>query len=67
MATETVVGIQSVQSVQTKAGQASKRGTEYEVADGDRIPNFGKEAVLGGSPRKVSRDTPLQDWKVKNT
>ena len=41
-ATETVVGIGSLQSVQTKAHPANKRGTEYDVANGEKIPSFGE-------------------------
>ena len=42
-ATETVVGEDDLPSIETKAGPASKRGTEYEVANGARIPSLGEK------------------------
>jgi hypothetical protein len=42
-ATETVVGEGDLSSIETKEGAASKRGTEYEVANGVRIPNLGEK------------------------
>jgi len=42
-ATETVVGEGDLLSIETKEGPASKRGTEYEVANGVRIPNLGEK------------------------
>ena len=34
-------------SVETKEGQASKRGVEYEVANGIKIPNLGEQKFVG--------------------
>ena len=42
-ASETVVGVEMLQSVETNDGNASKRGVEYEVANGVRIPNVGEK------------------------
>ena len=42
-ATETVVGEEMLESVETKEGAAKKRGTQYEVADGTLIPNLGEK------------------------
>ena len=39
-ATETVVGEEMLKSIEMKEGTASKRGVEYEVANGIRIPNL---------------------------
>ena len=59
-ARETVVGIESLQSVQTKRGLASRRGTEHEVANGDRIPNLGEKQFLGVTTEGVSRQIIAQ-------
>ena len=40
-ATETVVGEDMVESVEVVEGEASKKGVQYEVANGVRIPNLG--------------------------
>ena len=42
-ATETVVGEDMLQSVELREGAASKRGVEYEVANGVKIPNLGEK------------------------
>ena len=42
-ATETVVGEGDLLSIELKEGAASRRGTEYEVANGVRIPNLGEK------------------------
>ena len=56
-ATETVANDTMISSVPTEPGPASKRGVEYEVANGTRIPNEGEkrfEAVTGeGQHRKL--------------
>ena len=55
--TGTLVGIESLQSVQTKEGPASKRGTEYEV---ERIPNLREKQFLGVTTEGVSRKIVAQ-------
>ena len=56
-ATETVANDGMLSSIPTEPGPASKRGVEYEVANGTRIPNEGEmrfEAVTGeGQHRKL--------------
>ena len=42
-ATETVVGENMLPGVETKAGEASRRGVQYEVANGERIDNLGEK------------------------
>jgi hypothetical protein len=42
-ATETVLGEGDLASIDLKEGAASRRGTEYEVANGVRIPNLGEK------------------------
>ena len=41
-ATETVIGEDMVNAVATQEGPAMRRGVEYEVANGIRIPNLGE-------------------------
>ncbi len=42
-ATESVIPDSMPQQVPTVDGPAKKRGVEYEVANGDRIPNEGEK------------------------
>ena len=42
-ATETVVGESMLPGVETKPGDASRRGVQYEVANGERIDNLGEK------------------------
>ena len=57
-ATETVVGEGDLPSIELKEGAASKRGTEYEVANGVRIPNLGEKKFVAyteeGSMRSLT-------------
>ena len=57
-ATETVVNEDMLEAVETKAGPASKRGVEYEVANGVRIPNKGEKKFVAvsesGTARKIT-------------
>ena len=43
-ASETVIPTNLVQSVSLVPSEASKRGVQYEVANGERIPNLGEKA-----------------------
>ena len=45
-ATETVVGEDMIKGVETKAGEATRRGVQYEVASGELIPNLGEKRFL---------------------
>ena len=45
-ATETVVGEDMIRGVETKAGEATRRGVQYEVASGELIPNLGEQNFL---------------------
>ena len=40
-ATETVVGEDMIQGIETTQGEGARRGVQYEVASGDLIPNLG--------------------------
>ena len=57
-ATETVLGEEDLPSIELKAGAASRRGTEYEVANGVRIPNLGEKRFMAyteeGSVRSIT-------------
>ena len=45
-ATETVVGEDMIRGVETKPGEATRRGVQYEVASGELIPNLGEKNFL---------------------
>ena len=45
-ATETVVGEEMIKGVETKQGEAARRGVQYEVASGELIPNLGEKNFL---------------------
>jgi len=57
-ATETVLGEDDLESIEIKEGAASRRGTEYEVANGVRIPNLGEKRFIAyteeGSVRSIT-------------
>ena len=42
-ATETVVSEDMLNSVETREGPASRRGVEYEIANGELVPNLGEK------------------------
>ena len=48
-ATETLVGTEMLDNIETKEGEAAKRGVKYEVADGTMIPNKGEKSFKGVS------------------
>ena len=56
-ATETVVEENMLTSIDTVEGEASRRGVQYEVANGTRIPNLGEKRFVavgeGGEVRKM--------------
>ena len=45
-ATETVAGEDMIKGVETKPGEATRRGVQYEVASGELIPNLGEKNFL---------------------
>ena len=45
-ATETVVGEDMIKGIETKQGEAARRGVQYEVASGELIPNLGEKNFL---------------------
>ena len=59
-ASETVVNEDMLKSVMTQDSAASKRGVEYEVANGVRIPNLGEKRFVGTSDEGISRRLTAQ-------
>ena len=59
-ATETVLNDEMVSTVETKDGAASRRGTEYEVANGETIPNLGEKTFLGETEEGYKRNICAQ-------
>jgi len=54
-ATDTVMNEDELECVETKEGWAKKRGIEYEVANGLKIPNEGEKEFTGTTEEGVSR------------
>ena len=59
-ATETVVNEDMLPDVETKEGAASRRGVEYEVANGEKIPNLGEKKFRGTTSEGKSRNITAQ-------
>ena len=59
-ASETVVNDDMLTSVITQESAASKRGVEYEVANGVRIPNLGEKRFIGTSDEGICRRLTAQ-------
>ena len=63
-ATETVIGEEMLKTVETKEGAACRRGVEYEVANGIRIPNLGEKKFVGISETGQKRMITAQVCEV---
>ena len=59
-ASETVVSADMILSAEVREGPASRRGVEYEVANGVRIPNEGEKKFIGVSEEGISRSLTAQ-------
>ena len=59
-ASETVIGEDMLTSVATKEGPASRRGVQYEVANGVRIPNLGEKHFQGFTEEGMPRNLKAQ-------
>ena len=59
-ASETVINEDMVTSADLRESPASKRGVEYEVASGVRIPNLGEKRFVGVSDEGISRRLTAQ-------
>lgn len=46
-ASETVIGEEMLVGIPLKKGEANRRGVQYEVANGVRIPNLGEKRFKG--------------------
>ena len=63
-ATETVVGEDMIKGVETKPGEATRRGVQYEVASGDLIPNLGEKNFLAYGEQGQARAIKAQVCEV---
>ena len=59
-ATETVVPPDVLHCINLMQGAASKRGVEYEVANGEKIPNLGEKKFVGTSEEGTERNMTAQ-------
>ena len=59
-ASETVISEEMVQSADLKEGTTSRRGVEYQVANGERIPNLGEKKFSAWTEEGVSRNIKAQ-------
>ena len=59
-ASETVIPEQMVTGVPLQPSPASRRGVEYEVANGQRIPNLGQKTFAGVTPDGTRRAVTAQ-------
>ena len=63
-ASETVVSEDMIASAEIKEGPAARRGIQYEVANGVRIPNLGEKRFIGTSEEGVRRHITAQVCEV---
>jgi hypothetical protein len=59
-ATETVLNEDMLEGIETTIGEANKRGVEYEVANGIRIPNLGEKVFKGHSDDGIIKSLTAQ-------
>ena len=59
-ATDTVMNEDELECIETKDGPAKKKGIEYEVANGVKIPNEGEKDFEGTSEEGISRRVKAQ-------
>lgn len=59
-ATETVLGEEDLDHVKLEDGIAKKRGVEYEVANGMRVPNIGERRFIGYSEEGMGSEITAQ-------
>ena len=60
VATETVLNEDMLEGIETTIGEANKRGVEYEVANGIRIPNLGEKVFKGHSDDGIIKSLTAQ-------
>ena len=59
-ASETAINDEMLKAVQMQECVASRRGAEYEVANGVRIPNLGEKKFVGTSTEGIGRRLTVQ-------
>ena len=59
-ATETVVGEDMIKEVETKPGEGTRRGVQYEVASGELIPNLGERNFVAYGEQGEARTIKAQ-------
>ena len=59
-ASETVIPETAVRGSDIKPSEASRRGVQYEVANGHRIPNLGQKSFLGYTHEGACRGVTAQ-------
>ena len=59
-ATETVIAQQMLSMMEIKESPQSRRGVEYEVANGIKIPNLGQKQFTGYDEAGVEREVTAQ-------
>ena len=63
-ASETVVSEDMISSAEIRQGPQLKRGVQYEVANGIRIPNLGEKKFVATSEEGVKRQITAQVCEV---
>ena len=63
-ASETVIGEDMLLAIPTVQGDASRRGVEYEVANGVRIPNLGEKKFQATTNQGATRRITAQVCEV---
>ena len=66
-ATESVVSKDTLTCVQTKEGEAYKRGVTYEIADGTTIPNEGEKEFIAVAEDYTERTMRVQVCDVNKS
>ena len=63
-ATETVIAEDMILSAELREGNATRRGIQYEIANGHRIPNLGEKRFVGTSEEGIRRHITAQVCEV---
>ena len=66
-ATETVMNADMLTSVEVTEGAAYKRGVNYEVANGIRVPNEGEKKFKATTREAIEREVTAQVAAVKKS
>ena len=63
-ASETVVPEDMINSAEIRDGAASRRGVQYEVANGVKLPNLGEKRFIGTTAEGIQRKLTAQVCNV---